>query len=207
MYYLVRFLKKLRLPAVKNSKVDYRSKIEGDSQFINSSMGKYSFCGYSCTILNTSIGSFCSIASNVKIGLAKHPIEWGSTSPAFYFGRDSISKRLAKVKYDPNVKKTIIGNDVWIGENVCIKQGVRIGNGSIIGMGSIVTKNIGDYEIWAGNPAKFIRKRFNDDLIDLLTDSNWWNLPDESLKKISNSISNPKEFAGKATVYLKRNNT
>ena len=74
-----------------------------------------------------------------------------------------------------------IGNDVWIGEGCTILPGVSIGDGAVVGAGSIVTKCIEPYAIHAGNPAKFIRKRFDDKTIELLLETKWW---DWGYKKI-----------------------
>lgn len=194
MYYLFKMLKKIQPIAIKNSKVDKKSKIEAGSQFVNSSMDKYSFCGYNCTIMNTSIGAFCSIAGNVVVGLASHPTEWVSTSPAFYYGRDSIKKNLASKAYEPSPKHTTIGNDVWIGENVYVKGGVTIGDGAVVGFGSVVTKDIPPYEIWAGVPARFIRKRFIDSIANSLSESKWWEAPEDELKQLGEFIDDPNKF-------------
>lgn len=96
----------------------------------------------------------------VSVGLAKHPMTWVSTSPAFYCGRGSIPKNLAVLDFCSDAPKTVIGHDVWIGKGVFIKGGVEIGNGAIIGMGSVVTKDVPPYTIVAGNPAREIRLRF-----------------------------------------------
>jgi serine acetyltransferase len=77
---------------------------------------------------------------------------------------------------------------------VLIKGGIKIGNGSVIGMGSVVTKDIGDYEIWAGNPARLIRKRFDDDTISELLKVEWWNFSDHTLNKQGNLINNIEHF-------------
>jgi acetyltransferase-like isoleucine patch superfamily enzyme len=145
-------------------------------------MNKYSFCGYDCEIINSEIGSFCSIADNVTIGGAMHPVQWVSMSPVFYKGRDSVKKKYSEHERDLD-KRTIIGHDVWIGKNALIKQGVHIGTGAVIGMGSVVTKNIPQYEIWAGNPAKFIRKRFDDSIINTLLEIKWWEWDENKLAK------------------------
>lgn len=192
-YYISKFLKKLRGRAIINSSIHKKSKINSGSHIVNSSFDKYSYCGYDCDINNTNVGSFCSIASNVKIGGGIHPMDWVSTSPVFYKGKQSL-----KVKFSPKdrekPRKVIIGHDVWIGQNVLINQGIKIGTGSIIGMGSIVTKNVPPYSIYAGNPAKLIRYRFDSDLIDSLLKSQWWMLDDNQLNKISDYISQPKTF-------------
>lgn len=192
-YYWSKLLKKIRLSAIVNSKIHPTSKIESGSNIVNVIMDKYSFCGYNCEIINAEIGSFCSIANNVIIGGAMHPMDWVSTSPVFYEGRDSVKKKYSKHKREEG-KITIIEHDVWIGQYAQIKQGVRIGTGAVIGMGSILTKDVEPYSIVAGNPAKLIRKRFNDNVIDDLLNSHWWKFEDAELNKLSRYIKNPEEF-------------
>jgi acetyltransferase-like isoleucine patch superfamily enzyme len=179
-----KIIKKLRGVAIKDSIIDKTSKVESGSLIVNSTIGKYSFCGYDCDVFNTEIGNFCSIANNVIIGGAAHPIDWISTSPVFYEGRDSVKKKFQTFQREKDLR-TFIKNDVWIGHSVMIKQGVSIGNGAVIGMGSIVTKDVPDYEIWAGNPAKFIRKRFDDDTIKTLLGLKWWNKSDDEIQELS----------------------
>jgi acetyltransferase-like isoleucine patch superfamily enzyme len=193
LYYLSKFLKKARFSAIKNSKIDSTSKVESGSLIINSIFGKYSYCGYNCEIINTEIGSFCSISNDVKIGGEQHPLNWVSTSPVFYKGRDSINFKFSSFD-KPTPKQTIIDSDVWIGSNVLIKQGVKIGVGSVIGMGSVVTKDVKPYSIIAGNPAVLIRKRFDDATIEILLKSSWWKLTNEEMMKIAKYFNNPSEF-------------
>ena len=193
MNLLPKLIKKLRLPAIKNSYIHKSSKIEAGSEISNSKFGKYSFCGYNCNINNTIVGNYVSIANKVSIGGEAHPIDWVSTSPVFYFGKDSIKTKFSDFFRAPSLK-TIIGSDVWIGESVLVKQGVTIGNGSIIGMGSIVTKDVEPYSIVAGNPAKLIRFRFDKTIIVRLMSSQWWTLDDRIVKKISKHIQNPELF-------------
>lgn len=188
-----KILKKSRCSAIRNSSVDKTSKIEAGSSFINSSMAKYSFCGYDCDIFNCEIGSFCSIANNVIIGGAMHPIKWVSTSPVFYEGKDSVKKKFSEFKRDPD-KRTIIGNDVWIGNNALIKQGVKIGNGAVIGMGSIVTKDVEPYAIVGGNPAHQIRLRFDPQTINELEELKWWKLDETILSSAAQKIKDPIDF-------------
>jgi len=192
-YYYSKILKKLRGVAEKNSFIHSTSKIESGTQFVNSSMGKHSFCGYDCDINNCKIGSFVSIANSVVIGGGMHPVDWVSTSPVFYKGRDSVKAKFSK-HLRKSIKKTTIDHDVWIGQNVMIKQGVTIGTGAVVGMGSIVTKDVKPYTIVAGNPAKFIRNRFNDDTIEKLLNSKWWIFSDDKLKNYAKYFQEPSEF-------------
>lgn len=195
-YFWSKILKKMRGNAIVNSRIHKTSKIESGSQVVNSSMERYSFCGYDCKILNCSVGAFCSIADGVIIGGTQHPISWVSTSPVFYSGRDSVKKKFSAFQR-PEDAFTVIGNDVWIGERAIIKAGVKIGDGAVIGMGSVVTKDVGAYEIWGGNPAHFIRKRFEDDIIESMKQDEWWNDSDDELLKRAIFIKSPKDFLDK----------
>lgn len=196
LYLYSKIFKKLRGASLLNSFVDKSSKIESGTSFINSKMGKYSFCGYDCEMLNVNIGNYCSIANNVVIGGAMHPMHWVSMSPVFYAGRDSVKKKFAEYQRDED-KPVNIEHDVWIGQYSMIKQGVSIGTGAVIGMGSIVTKDVPPYEIWAGNPAKFIKKRFDDETIKKLLQSEWWNKPDSEMEKIGKYFNNVPAFLEK----------
>lgn len=196
-YYLSKLLKKVRLPSIKNSHVDKTSKIEAGTSFINSTMARHSFCGYDCTILNTDIGAFCSIASNVKIGGAAHPMHFVSTSPVFLSHKDSVKTKFARHDYLPMVR-TRVGHDVWIGEGAFIKAGVCIGTGAVVGMGAVVTKDVPPYAIVAGNPARVIRKRFSDEMIQSLLATAWWDKGDAELTLLGSYINDPDEFIKKA---------
>lgn len=195
-YLIAKFLKKIRLASVKNSKIARTSKVGAGSNVANTTMGRYSFCGYDCDINNAVIGSFCSIASNVRIGGAMHPVDWVSMSPVFYSGRDSVRKKFSQFDR-PADKTTNIGSDVWIGDGAIIKQGVNIGVGAVIGMGSIVTKDVPPYTIVAGNPAHPIRKRFSDDVISRLLESRWWEKSDKELESLAADIKDPEAFLNK----------
>jgi len=193
IYYWSKLLKKLRGSAIRNSFVHKTSKIESGSSIVNSNMDRYSFCGYNCEIIDSNIGSFCSIANGVVIGGSMHPTNWVSMSPVFYNEKDSIKKKFSTFSKAAH-KRTTIGHDVWIGQNVLIKQGVNIGTGSVIGMGSVVTKDVSPYSIVAGNPSKFIRNRFDDEIIKKLLSSNWWLLEDEKLNECGEYFSSPVDF-------------
>ena len=180
-YILSKIIKKIRLRAILNSHIHKTSKVCSGSHLVNVKMGKYSDIGYDCTIINTQIGAFCSLGSHIVIGGASHTIDWVSTSPVFNENKDHLKKKFSLHKFELETKTTI-GNDVWIGDRALIKAGVNVGDGVIIGMGSVVTKDIPPYEIWAGNPAKFIKKRFsNEEIIEFLK-MNWWNWDDQKIE-------------------------
>ena len=195
-YLLAKVLKKIRGSAIVNSKIHKTSKVESGSHIVNTVFDRHSFCGYDCEIFNCDIGSFCSIANNVIIGGGMHPIDWVSTSPVFYEGRDSVKAKFSKHKRNSDLKTTI-GHDVWIGHGAKIKQGVSIGTGAVVGMGSIVTKDVEPYSIVAGAPAKIIRKRFPEDIIEEFFKIKWWDFSDEQLVKYGKYFNNPLLFISK----------
>lgn len=130
------------------------------------SIGDETYIGFNCFITTSTIGRYCSIANNVSIGVGEHRIYRVSTSSLFY-----------KNPFETLTQQDcIIGNDVWIGSNAVIRRGVKIGNGAVIGANSFVNKDVGDFEIVAGSPAKFIKKRFDEKTIKIINDSNWWDL-------------------------------
>lgn len=121
------------------------------------------------------IGKFCQIASGVEFIMngANHQMNAISTYPFYTL---EGWKMPPPAKSDLTLKgDTVIGNDVWIGQNAVILPGVHIGDGVIIGANSIVGSDVEDYAIVAGNPAKLLRKRFDDEMIDLLLRFKWWN--------------------------------
>jgi acetyltransferase-like isoleucine patch superfamily enzyme len=145
------------------------------------------------------IGSFCSIADRVHIGGSAHPIDFVSTSPVFLsHSRTSVKKKFHDHIFLPK-KITTIGNDVWIGSGVFIKGGLKIGNGAIIGMGSVVTKDVPDYAIVAGNPAKIIRMRFPDHLINKMLELKWWDWDDSKLLEYGKYFNNPIDLINKVS--------
>ena len=131
------------------------------------------------------IGKFCQIAAGVEFVMngANHQMNAVSTFPFFTLEGWNAS---APQKSDMPLKgDTVIGNDVWIGQNATIMPGVHIGDGAIIGTNSLVSKDVEPYTIVAGNPIRVIRKRFDDELIDLLERFKWW---DKSIEEINNLI-------------------
>jgi virginiamycin A acetyltransferase len=122
------------------------------------------------------IGKYCQIGAYVAIHTTNHPINYLST----YINYRLFEGQLKQLKVN---KPVSIGNDVWIGHNVIILSGVTIGDGAIIAAGAIVTKDVLPYSIVGGTPAKEIKKRFNQNIIDELLQLKWWDI---SKNKIDN---------------------
>ena len=120
------------------------------------------------------IGKFCQIASGVEFMMndANHQMNAVSTFP--FYTLEGWEMEPPKAEDLPFKGDTVIGNDVWIGQNAVILPGVRIGDGAIIGANSVVGHDVAPYTIVAGNPAKVVRKRFDDELIELMEKFRWW---------------------------------
>lgn len=177
-------------PALNNCTIDKTAKVAPASELTNVKLGRYSYVGSRCFAVSAQIGSFCSIADNCRIGGASHPIERVSSSPVFHSGKNILKTNFADHPA-PDTPITIIEHDVWIGAGSQIKSGVAVGTGAVIGMGSVVTHDVPPYEIWAGNPARKIRDRFDKETAEKLLESRWWELPDDELRKAAQKFDDP----------------
>lgn len=138
------------------------------------------------------IGKFCAIARNVKFIMngANHSLNGFSTYP-FYIFKNGWEHAIPDSINHPDIEDTIVGNDVWIGYKATIMPGVKIGHGSIIASKAVVTKDVSPYSIVGGNPAKVIRKRFDEETINNLVNIAWWDWPVEKItEKLPEIINN-----------------
>lgn len=151
-----------------------------ESDIRHSIIGDYSSIGRYTKITHTEIGKYCALSWDITINAVEHP--WNHLTvhsfPYVPLEHNSfVTKRIQKHK------KVIIKNDVWIGANSVIMPGVTIGNGVIIGATSVVTKDIPDYAIVVGVPAKIIKYRFSEDIIKRLLQLKWWDLDSKIIKE------------------------
>lgn len=151
-----------------------------DSDFENHVTHLYDFNGDKLII-----GKFCQIAAGVEFIMngANHQMNAVSTFPFYIF--EGWDMELPSLRDLPIKGDTIIGNDVWIGQNATILPGVQIGDGAIIGANSVVGSNVAPYTIVVGNPARMVKKRFDEELIALLLRLKWW---DKSIDTINSLI-------------------
>ena len=156
-------------------------------------IGAFSYLGGGQTILRnvSRIGRFCALAANINAGPLEHPSDFVSAHSLFqgrwnprlppvrdYLARNaeliSASRESYDARFSDDVSRIDIGNDVWIGEGAFIRRGVTIGNGAVIGARSVVVKDVPDYAIVAGQPAKVLRMRFDDAIVERLLNLSWW---------------------------------
>jgi acetyltransferase-like isoleucine patch superfamily enzyme len=133
---------------------------------------------YSVVYGNTTIGKYTIVARNCEIGVANHPSDWLAVQGNFkaYFANHpamSMSTNYPFVAHG----NTKIGNDVWLGAGATVVSGVTIGDGAIIAAGAVVVSDVPPYTVYGGIPAKFIRNRFDQEIIDELIELKWWDLP------------------------------
>lgn len=147
-------------------------------------VGDFTYIANGTHISKTTIGKFCSIGPDCKIGLGKHPVkDFVSTHPIFFSTLNQAQMSFADRNYFEEFEKIGIGNDVWIGANVIILDGIEIGDGAVVAAGSVITKSVPPYAIVGGVPAKIIRYRFEKDKIEKLLILKWWDMDLAYLRK------------------------
>lgn len=132
------------------------------------------------------IGSYSSIAAGVKVLLGgEHRTDWLTTYPF-----PAMMKGLEDIKdYAPSKGDVVIGSDCWICADATILSGVTIGHGSIVAAGAVVTRDVPPFAVVGGNPCKFIRWRFDEDVREQLLQAAWWDWPMEEVKSVARMLS------------------
>ncbi len=161
--------------------------------------------------LAISIGRYCSINASARI-VNNHSMDCVSTHPFLdhpqfmdwekYIERKELlyayGTHCSNAGYDDspirNNMPIVIGNDVWIGANVIILPGVKIGDGAVLAAGAVITKDVHPYEIVGGVPARLIRKRFSDYIIEKLLKIKWWEWEHAKIQDNAEYFLNPKVF-------------
>ena len=135
------------------------------------------FCRIDREYQHIYIGNYCSIGDNVTLMIgSNHQYNFVSSyciGDLFGYDNEVKSGDFKNVVNNVELCYAFVGNDVWIGQDVTIMDGIQIGNGAIIATGSVVTKNVPPYAIVGGNPAKIIRYRFPEEIIEKLNKLNY----------------------------------
>lgn len=178
----------------KESFIDSNVSISRLCKIKNTIVGSYSYIANNNNIINCKIGRYCSVGPYSMIGLGKHPTDRFSTSPIFYSSNNAFGIKIIEEHNYEEFSNIEIGNDVWIGAKVTILDGIKIGDGAICAAGAVVTKDVPPFAIVAGVPARVIKYRFENNIIELLKDSKWWEKDIEYLSKYKDSFINLNNF-------------
>lgn len=163
---------------------DKTTNILRGARISRSSIGRYSRIGVNAVVAHARIGNFSVVSMESVLGPGMHPTNYITPHSIFYrrgswgFHDDWIKE----IDFEEEPLITI-GNDVWIGRHCTIMNGVTIGDGAIVAANATVTKDVPPYAIVGGMPAKVIKYRFPQEVIDRLIEIKWWNLPDEEITK------------------------
>jgi len=162
---------------VKNSRMGAWTMVGQRCEVFQSDLLDYAYLVKDVEVFNAVVGKFANVASHVRINPTNHPM-WRATlhhftyrSKSHFMGDDDYDEEVSNWR---NEHRVIIGPDVWIGHGAILMPGVSVGTGAIIGSGSVVTKNVPDYAIVAGNPAKLIRRRVSEETEMALKRISWW---------------------------------
>jgi phosphonate metabolism protein (transferase hexapeptide repeat family) len=170
---------------IRKCKIGSWTDIGPNVSLMETEVGDYTYFAGEASSLYATIGKFCSIASHVRINPSNHPMwrvtQHHSTYRRKQYGFDTINdEEFFNWRRKDHVE---IGHDVWIGHGAIIMPGVKIGTGAIIGSGAVVTKDVIPYGVAVGVPAKVIRKRFDDETIEKIMKTSWWEWDRKTLEE------------------------
>lgn len=185
--------------ALKNTQLGKYTQVRPFSSLRNVTMGDYSYCDGFNEMDYATIGKFCSIASFARINPGQHPTYLRVAQNHFTYRSEQFGLGPDDQEFFEWRKAhwVTLGNDVWIGTKATVMGGVTIGNGAVVGSNAVVTKDVEPYSIVAGVPARKIKMRFGDALIEKIEKSRWWDWDHETLKARLMDFRNLDDFVRK----------
>ena len=169
--------------SVRDSVLGKYTEVGAHCHVNRSTLGDYSYCVSNTQIAYAEIGKFANIAANVRIYASKHPMQRASLHhftyrSSWYFEGEADDAAFFEWRAENGIE---IGHDTWIGHGAVIMPGVKVGHGAIIGSNAVVTKDLADFAIAVGVPARTIKQRFSDDVAGRLDAMKWWDWSHEQL--------------------------
>jgi phosphonate metabolism protein (transferase hexapeptide repeat family) len=161
---------------LRNATLGRFTEVKERVQFLDSSLGDYSYIERDGEVIYAKIGKFCAIAAHSRINALNHPMDRISQHkityrPNEYFAGAKLDKSFRAQRIAKNVE---IGHDVWIGHGVIVLPGVKIGHGAVVAAGAVVTKDVAPHAVVAGVPARVVKWRFPPDISIRIINLAWW---------------------------------
>ncbi len=168
---------------VKDSVLGRYTEVGANCHVNRSTLGDYSYCVENTQIAYAEIGKFANIAAHVRIYASRHPMQRASLHhftyrSSWYFDGEADDAGFFEWRAENGI---VIGHDTWIGHGAVIMPGVKVGHGAIIGSNAVVTRDVADFAIAVGVPAKPIRQRFPLSIADRLLALGWWDWSHDKL--------------------------
>lgn len=183
---------------IKDARIGSWTALGANTTLVESTFGDYSYTAGNVSIIYASVGKFCSIANSTRINPGNHP-QWRVTQHHMTYRRAQYLLGEDDTEFFEwrRSHHCEIGHDVWIGHGAVIMPGVKIGIGAVIGSGAVVTKDVPDFAVAVGVPAKVIKYRFPDDIQQKILATEWWDWEREVLEQRFEELLDLEQFIEK----------
>ena len=178
---------------MENSRAGVWTEIGENSRIENSEIGDWSYTGPLCIIQNARIGRFSNIAAMVRIGPTAHPMDRPTQHHFTYRRKDyGLSDSNDESFFQWRAAQLAeIGHDTWLGHGAIVMPGVKVGHGAVVGSAAVVTRDVGDYEVAVGVPARCVKRRLSEGQAEAMLAVAWWHWSYETIRDRSDDFRLP----------------